>query len=89
MIKYPGNEKGFFSLIGMLVALALICYFVYYMMNTYFKAEVTLPESAGINSGPVNPGANYQSVITNTRQKIEEVNKKSFDQLKQVEEAIK
>ena len=94
MKRCPGNEKGFFSLIGMLIALGLICYFVYYMMNTYFKAEFALPESAAVNSkainpGTVNSGANYQSVITNTRDKIEEINRKSLDQIKQVEEVYK
>ena len=88
MIRYQFNEKGFASLIGMLVALALICFFVYYMMNTYFKAQVSLPESAGINPGPGNSVVNYQSIISNTRNKVEEINKKSMDSLKQAEESL-
>jgi hypothetical protein len=89
MARYPGNEKGFFSLIGMLVALALICFFVYYMMNNYFKAQVSVPESVGVNSGSGNSPANYQSIITNTRNKVEDINKQSMDSLKQAEEALK
>ena len=89
MIRYHSNEKGFASLIGMLVALALICFFVYYMMNTYFKAQVSLPESSGINPGGGDSPANYQSVISNTRNKVEAINKKSVDSLKQAEEALK
>jgi hypothetical protein len=89
VIRYQLNEKGFAGLIGMLVALALICFFVYYMMNNYFKAQVSLPESAGIIPGSGNSPVNYQSIVTNTRDKMEEINKKSLDQLKQVEEAYK
>jgi hypothetical protein len=89
MRKYLPDEKGFVSLIGMLVALALICFFVYYMMNTYFKAQVSLPEQAGVSAGPGNTGANYQSIITNTREKVETINKKSMDSLKQTEDALK
>jgi hypothetical protein len=89
VIRYYSNEKGFASLIGMLVALALICFFVYYMMNTYFKAQVSLPESSGINSGSDNSPANYQSVISNTRNKVEAINKKSMDSFKQAEEALR
>jgi hypothetical protein len=89
MIKFKSDEKGFASLIGMVVALALICFFVYYMMNTYFKAQVSLPESVGINSSSGNSVTNYQSIVTNTRNKVEEINKKSMDALKQAEEAYK
>lgn len=89
MLKYLGNKKGFFSLIGMLIALALICFFVYYMMNTYFKTQTSLPDSVGVSSGSGNAVANYQSIVTNTKNKVEEINKKSLDQLKQAEEALK
>ncbi len=89
MAKYPGNEKGFFALIGMLVALALICFFVYYMMNNYFKPVLSVPAQSGLGSGSENSGSNYQSIISNTRNKVEEINKKSTDSLKQAEEALK
>jgi hypothetical protein len=89
MAKYPANEKGFLSLIGMLVTLALICFFVYYMMNNYFKATVSVPAQSGLSSGSENGVANYQSIVTNTRDKVETINKKSLDQLKQVEDAYK
>jgi len=89
MVKYLGDKKGFFSLIGMLIALALICFFVYYMMNTYFKTQTFLPDSVDVTSGSGNTAANYQSIISNTRDKVEELNKKSLDQLKQAEEIYK
>ncbi|MCX5708446.1 MAG: hypothetical protein NTY14_05695 [Candidatus Omnitrophica bacterium] len=89
MAKYPGNEKGFFSLIGMIVSLALICFFVYYMMNNYFKAQVSVPDESGLSSGSESSSVNYQSIISNTRNKVEEINKKSMDSLKQAEDALK
>ena len=89
MVKYLGDKKGFFSLIGMLIALALICFFVYYMMNTYFKTQTFLPGSVNVTSASGNTAANYQSIISNTRDKVEELNKKSLDQLKQAEEIYK
>lgn len=89
MAKYFGNEKGFFTLIGMLVALVLICFLVYYMMNTYFKTAVSVPAQSGLSSGLESSGANYQSIVTNTRNKVEDINKKSGDTLKQAEDALK
>jgi hypothetical protein len=89
MAKYFGNEKGFFSLIGMLVALALVCFSVYYMMNTYFKTTVSVPAQSGLSSGPESSEANYQSIVTNTRNKVEDINKKSMDTLKQADDALK
>lgn len=86
MIKYLHNEKGFFTLIGMLVALVLLCFFVYYLINVYFSPQVA--QQAGV-SGPVSSGnnaaASYKSIVSDTRDKIEELNKKSLDQLKQIE----
>jgi hypothetical protein len=89
MSKYPGNEKGFFALIGMVVTLGLICFFVYYMMNNYFKPALSVPAQSGLSSGSENSGANYQSLISNTRNKVEEINKKSMDSLKQAEDALR
>ena len=86
MIKYLRNEKGFFALIGMLVVLALICFFVYYVINVYFGLQVA--QQAGVSgtvSSDNNAPANYKSIISSTRDKVEELNKKSFDQLKQTE----
>jgi len=80
------NEKGFFTLIGMLVALALLCYFVYYLINVYYSPNVA--QQPGV-SGPVSLGnnsvVNYGSIVSDARKKVEELNKKSFDQLKQIE----
>lgn len=87
MTKFPMNKKGSFSLIGMLIVLGLICFFTYYIINLYFSPRMVQrlsgdePAVSGGNSAP-----QYQSIISHTRDKVEELNKKSFEQMKQIEE---
>ncbi len=88
MGKYPGNEKGFISLIALLVVLALICYFAYYVVNTYFGSQVSL-QTSGTGTGENNVPVGYKSVVSDTRDKLQEINKKSIEQLNQIEELNK
>ncbi len=91
MGKYTGNEKGFISLIAMLVVLALVCFFAYYVVNTYFGSQSmretlgTCEVSTGENKVPVG----FKSVVSDTRNKLQEMNKKSIEQFNQIEELKK
>ena len=51
MINLRRNEKGFLSLIGMLFALAIVCYFFYILLNSYFKGSVVTQGTANIGMG--------------------------------------
>ncbi len=91
MDKYPRNEKGFISLIAMLVVLALVCFFAYYGINTYFGSQ-SMREISGTGSGSTgenNVPVGFKSVVSDTRNKLQEINKKSVEQLNQIEEVIK
>jgi hypothetical protein len=86
MIKYLYREKGFVSLIGMLVALGLICWLAYYLLNSYFKPSKVLPE-AGPEGGKVS--ASYNNIVSDARDKVNQINKKSQGQSQQLEEMNK
>jgi len=88
--EYPRNEKGFISLIALLVVLALICYFAYYVVNAYFGSQVSRQtlETEAINAGKSNIPAGYRSVVSDTRDKLQEINKKSAEQMNQIEEEL-
>jgi hypothetical protein len=78
------REAGFFTLIGILVALALVCIFVYFVINTYFNPQIPRQEGVTAPSGSSTVN-NYQSIIGSTKEKINEMNTKTLEQLKQVE----
>ncbi len=85
--KFLGNIKGSFSLIGMLVVLGLVCFFAYYIISIYFSPQIVQRLTGNVGVVSVNDSSPaYQSIISSTRDKVEEINKKSFNQLKQIEE---
>ena len=86
MRKIIANEKGYLSLISMLIALALLGYFVYIVINAYFN-PITPSGQKGASSGPVssNPGMVNPSIVDKTRSDIQKLNQRTLDQLKQVE----
>ncbi|MDD5347867.1 MAG: hypothetical protein PHT59_04560 [Candidatus Omnitrophica bacterium] len=81
-MKYLKDEKGFYSLIGILVALALLFFFVYYVINTYFGSG--FPWQQGTR-GSNNAAVNYRSVINSTRENIDTMNTKTMEQLQQID----
>jgi hypothetical protein len=86
MKKFPLNEKGFLGLIEMLVVLVLICFSAFFLVNKYFKPQISKQqaEDSGLNEegsgrGPIS----YTSVISKTRDKVEQINERTQDRYKQ------
>ena len=78
------NKQGFLSLIGMLLAVAIICFISYFAWNTYFRkspldkaAQETLNEQ-GINT------ANTQTILGSTKNKLKEIQNQAAKQLEEV-----
>jgi len=88
--KYIANEKGFWSLISILITLALIGYFAYFIINAYFKplsktgSKTTSSDEGGSSPGMVNP-----SVVDQARSEVDKLNQRTFDQLQQIKEINK
>ncbi len=87
-MKYLANDKGFFSILGILLALALLFFGAYYMINVYFGKGPGGGVSAGSASSG-EPASNYQSVIQSTKDNINKMNSKTMEQLQQVDELKK
>jgi len=85
---YLRNEKGFFTMIGILLALALMCFFVYIVINAYFAPLSANKSNTGLG-GPANPAAgNVKSIVGSTKDIIKDVNRKSIEQYDEVEKAL-
>ena len=89
MAKYLRDQKGFLSLISMLVTLAIICFCVYYMMKNYFSPQIA--GMAGVSSPGLsgNVMGSAQSIVSSTREKVDEINRKSQEQMNQLEQLNK
>jgi hypothetical protein len=82
------SEKGFVSLIGMIVSLLIICGLMYYIVTTYFKssAVVLSPQSsAGGQGQPAVNSNNYGAAADAARAKVDEINKQIEARDKQME----
>ena len=75
------------SLIGMLIGLALLGYFVYIVINAYFNPIAPSGQRTS-SSGPAsnNPSMVNPSIVDKARSDVEKLNQRTLDQLKQVQE---
>lgn len=88
-MNYLRNEKGFFTMIGILLALALVCFFVYIVFNAYFGPVSGNKSNTGL-SGPANSGAsNVKSIVGSTKDMIKDMNRKSIEQYNEIEKNLK
>ena len=86
MLRYLKNEKGYLSLIGMLIALALLGYFVYIVINAYFNPISPAGQKGGSSSSfSTSPGTVNPSIVDQTRNDIKKLNQKSLEQIQQIE----
>ena len=80
-------RKGFFTLLGIVMALAVTCVLYYMLFNIYFKNYSVKTED---ETGPLSPQNgpsihNYQSTVDRAREKIKSMKKQQLDQFKQIE----
>lgn len=84
--KIAGGNNGFISMLGLLLALVIICILAYMLTNTYLRAPAAV-------KGIINPAAKkdaeedtYQSIYDSTREQIKAVD---IQRAKQVEDLNK
>ncbi len=86
-MKYNrGEENGFLSLLGMLIALCIVCYLFFTVFKTYFKGPALEEEVVQeTDSGRSIVAPKYKSIVENSRVKIDDYNKKVLQRQKQIE----
>ena len=82
------NNSGFLSLLSLVFTLAIICIISYLAVKVYFKKPLADKGTEGFVSAPVvvTP-ANYKAVMSDTINQVEDINKKRFDGLDQLEDS--
>ena len=79
------NEKGFLSLIGLLVALAIISFLCYNFLTVYFKKPVFDQQTQESLKQQGMDVSNYQTVLDSARKTVEKVNKQQADYQEQLD----
>ncbi len=77
------DNSGFLGLLSLVFTLAIICFISYFAFKVYFKKPIVgewAGESLSVQGAPP---SNYQSVLSSTRNKIEDINKKHLEELNQ------
>ncbi len=90
MINCVRNNKGFVTLLGMLLTVGIICWLAYILLKTYFKPAFVGQGTDKIQSGQSNIGIGSYKTFTDTaREKVREINKRNFEQANQFEDLNK
>ncbi len=79
------SEKGFLSLVGILLTLVIISILVYISLTTYFKKPVTDQKTERSLSEQGIDASSQKAVLDSVRTSLEESNKKVLDREKQLE----
>ncbi len=79
--------KGFFTLLGLVLALLITCILWYMLFNIYFNNSLVEIEGDAEFSVPQRGSSvrKYKSTVDRTRDKIKSINKQQLDQFKQIE----
>ena len=88
MIHYIRDKRGFFTFLGIVFALAIVCFLFYIVLKTYFKAPFS---NEKINSSLVDQGidtTSYQRIEETTREKIHDINQKRINELEDIEKQL-
>jgi len=85
---YVKGNKGFLTLLGLVFALAIICWFAYFALNVYFKQP-----SSEINIDNALPASGVstfyrQTIVDTTRKKIENITEQHIKELNDVKKQL-
>lgn len=80
------HEKGFFSLLGLIIAAAVVFFLCSIMLKTYFKNSTleNIGKEAHSTQGTNTPG--YAAVVEHSKAAVSALNKQTLEQEKQIEE---
>ena len=74
-------KGGFFSIIGLVLAITIILILFYFLATVYFKRTVNKDERTAQYLHEQNLDTkNYQTILDSTRKKLDQINKQRMDQ---------
>lgn len=80
---YLKQKNGFFTLLGIVLTMAIILVLFYYLFNTYFKQPVVDKESQkSFNEYNIDT-ANYKTIMDSTRDRVKGIEKDMLNQSQQ------
>lgn len=84
------NNKGFLSLLGMVFALAIICWMAYMVFKAYLlQPNTSTEEKIGSSlSGQGTTTYNVKSIEANTRKTIEDITKQRVKDLEAIKKEL-
>jgi len=87
-VRQVKGKRGQFSLLGLVVALAIVYFMAYILLNTYFKMSVagTRSVNSGLMPEVATPSVTYRSVIDSTRSTLTNIDKEQQKRLDAVEQ---
>ena len=74
-------DRGFASLLSILLTLIIICILLYIMSKTYLQKFLPGEKIEGIPSAQVLKNSNYKSVIDFSKNKLKDIDKQRTEQL--------
>lgn len=85
------NNKGFFSMVGLLLSVAIVCFLAYFALNVYFKPSPVVGDKEtqtqmsqeGINT------SSYQSLLDSTKERIKKVEQQELNRPNEIADYIK
>ena len=87
-MKRIGNSKGFFTLLGLLIVVAIICVLNYKSFSVYFNPH---PIDEATNRALTREGidtSSYRSIKDTTRKKIDDITRQRTQQIDQFKKQL-
>lgn len=86
MNNYFKNRKGFFTLIGILLAAAIIFILFYILFNSYYKRPA-LDETTDKTLSEQNiDTSSYSTIVDSTRKQVKDIEGQLLDRSRQLED---
>ena len=84
------DEKGFFTLLGLIFALLLVCIILCMMARVYFKKPVVgTKDASGILLEENIDTSNYKAIVDSVRDKTEEINQQRLNRVNEQLDSLK
>ncbi len=80
------KDRRGFTLLGLLLAIAIVCVLYYIAVNTYFKKPILDKSTEKSLSEQGIDISSHQAILESTKEKLEDINKKLLNKSRQIED---
>ena len=86
-MKKRGFKGGFLTIIGVVIAIAIVCILFYFVAKTYLMQPKGLDEQTaqGLHEQNIDT-TNYRTIMDSTRKTVGDLNKLQQDRIKQLKD---